>query len=329
MLMRMLVQLLAYDDASPTSAPRRRSVDWTRLLQDVTVGRPAEREYDLQPLEEKTIWDGTRTTSFDETTELTLALSTLAADRYRLSWTGNGTNPEFRIDREFNAGSCDIAFEVNANATVTVSANVGAPNFADVEIGDTVLVPGLATGDPDGPFDSLNVGYWIVLATTEDTFTMRRPTGESFSGETEQVTVPTNLDLQVFSSDRVQVGDTVQISAGFAQSARRAYQVQAVTTTTLDIQCSEAIAEEEEIVPGADSFAVYSDAKHYVYIETTGDCVARFNGNTGDHDAFAPTVAEDGTVQPGMLLKTGTAWKLVLVNKSGASITVFTVGIGA
>lgn len=320
-LLTLSTHVLAYDDQVSSSNPQLRVVDWSRAMRGLVTETPRSEIVKLAPGEEAVWFDGTRTTGFDGTTELSLSLSPLAADRYRIEWTGAGTLPAFRVDRSFDASSATLTLTVNANSTVTVTG-VG-PTYSDVQVGDTVLIPGPTTGDPASPFSTENEGYWTALASTPTSMVLARPSGVSFSGVSEVVAVASMNEILAFSSDRVQEGDKLEILAGFVTSARRSYRVLSAAPRWLDIQSTLPLAD-ETAVPGVGGLEVYSGAKAWYYAEADQEVAVKLNGDTGENNRIEPFEAGDPD-KVGWAFKKGTVWRLALLNRSQSIAKVLVI----
>src|SRR3990172_4099701 len=111
----LLIQ--AYTDATTTSNPKKRIPDVSKALLSIPVEDPRGDYFTLDAQQSLSVFNGTRTTSIDNTTEFTLALSTLASNRYRFTHTA-GTAPAFRTDRALTAIGSLITIIVNTNNTI-------------------------------------------------------------------------------------------------------------------------------------------------------------------------------------------------------------------
>jgi hypothetical protein len=206
---------------------------------------------------------------------------------------------------------------------LTVTAGSGTP-FASVQNGDTAFIPGLLTGDPAGPFNSLNTGYWVVLSATSTVLVLGRDPSVPFSGVSEgPITPSTAQQFQVFSSTGVQVGDTVDITAGFAPAAQNAYDITAVNPAWIEFRSTAPLGPQNNVMPGTAGFIIYTSAKRFVLIETDQSIVVRWNGDTGNTNRVDPLLAGDGvTSLNGSQHKFGTVYQLDIMNRSSLRATV-------
>src|SRR5690606_35814858 len=114
------------------------------------------------------VFDGLRSLDTAADSEFSLSASSLSPDLYRLTYTA-GTDPSFRTDRDIDLTGVDLTLAYTPNGVLTVTASTTP--FADVEVGDEVMVAGALTGDPSSPFSILNQGRWTVLNQSDGTLT--------------------------------------------------------------------------------------------------------------------------------------------------------------
>jgi hypothetical protein len=311
--------VLAYGDVGKTSNPAKKYVDWS-VQRSYTVANPKSDPYTVDPGSALTLFSGTRAVSVDNTTEFTLTLSPLAADRYRFAWTGVGTAPGFHTDRALTPNGHTFTLTANSNLTLTMaSSTVG--EFAAVQVGDVVYLPGISTGDAATPFSELNTGSWSVLAKdgTSTTLTLARPSQAAFVGASEVVLCNANTRIQAWAVAGVQVGDKVTISAGFPASVQNTYTVVAVTSKAFEVIATQPLPAATTAVPTATGIVFYTGAKRYVRFEADQECVVRLNGDTGNTNRMSPWEAGDPD-QTAFFEKVGPCWSAVVVNLSSSPL---------
>ncbi len=318
----IISQVRAYDDVTATSNPTRRLADWSRTLSNLPVDNASTQKLTIGALSTATIVDGTRATSIDGTSAFSLTLNSQISSRYRLTSTG-GTVPAFRVARSVPLAGIATSLTLNANLSMTVTAATGTP-FSAVAVGDVAFLRGILTGDSATLFSSLNTGYWTVIGASSTAITMTRAAGEVFSGLGEIVTPASNADFQIFSTTGIQVGDMVEISAGFAASTLRAYEVAAVTPSWIEVVSTTALALETGIIPGATGLLFYSAAKRFILLEVDQEVAVRLNGDTGNTNRLQPWLGSNLSL-PAQFMKVGPVWKLDIVNRSTVPVTVLFV----
>jgi hypothetical protein len=314
---------LAFGDPNPTGAaasnPRKKYVDWNEDI-SVSVKNPKSAPFTVDPGASLALFNGTRSNSADGTTQWTLSLSPLSADRYRFTAT-SGTAPALRTARSVSLNGVATTVAVNANQTATVSAP--ASTFSAAQVGDQVFVPGTSTGDTAGPFNALNEGLWTVLAVANDGSSMQlgRLPGAAFSAFGESVTPSSNAQFLVFSAAGVQPGDGVDVNAGFASTVLNNYVVVAVTPSWFEVISTAALPVSAVATPGASGIVFYTSAKRYIELFADQNCVLRLNGDTSDTNKVAPWQPADIN-QLGHFAKSGLCWSATVVNKSTAPLNI-------
>lgn len=308
--LRIVSTVLAHGDAPETANPLRRFTDWKRDITVEDAVNPQNTPYDIAPGEELTVFDGTRAISLDGTTVMSLALISGTTDKYRFRHT-SGADPVFRTARNFSANGGTVTCVVNANNTLTMTLAGGT--FTGIVAGDTLWIPG-SEESIASPFSVLNQGFWLVLSMTATVLVLQR-VGD-FQGTNEGPISITAVDqMRAFSSAGVQVGDKLEVSAGFASVTQKNYTVTAVTSKYVDIQSTTALPNESGISPGAAGFIFYRSAKRYLRVESDQEVVVRLNGDTGNTQRLTPWVAGDVALS-GEYTKTGPTWTLKIFNRS-------------
>lgn len=274
----------------------------------------------IQPGDSYTFFSGQRSTASDSTTVYTMTLSPIPVDPiYRFTHSA-GTAPVLRTARAVDLSPQTITVTLNTNETVTVTASSGS--FSSAQVGDSVFIPGVATGDSAGPFSETNVGWWVVLSKSSTTLTMCRRTGESFSGTGESVTVAAAGDFQVMSPGPVQRGDGVDVIAGFTAAILRSYTVREVAPTWFEIVASDPLPTSEVGTATATPPRFYTAAKRLVWLLVDQEASVAVNG--ADPIPVSPVVAGH---LPGPFIWSGPVYSLVATNRSAQELNALARGI--
>lgn len=305
-------QIVAYSDTARTNNPTKRHVDWHPEIVAMTVSNPLSESFEVLPGETVSPFSGTRSTAIDGTTAFAITYNS-TKERYRITRTG-GTAPAFRTDRGLALTGEEITVTINNNA-VAVFTISGAGVFTGTQVGDTVFVPNASTGDSANILSELNSGFWTVLAVTSKTLTLRRRANEDFQGVAEVVTLTANAQIQAYSAAGVQIGDKLEITAGFSAVTQKTFEIAEVTPGWVEFTSGSSLPLETTIIPAAAGMTFYTKAKRYVRVETDQEAVVRFNGDSGNTNKVTPWVAGDAT-QVGWVEKIGLVHSLVIVNKS-------------
>ncbi|NDG28082.1 MAG: hypothetical protein EB120_13030 [Proteobacteria bacterium] len=285
-------------------------MDWSRQMLDIPVQNPKAESFIIQAGEQKVVFDGTRATTIGVNTQFDVTMVD-ANGRYRITWTG-GDDPGLRTSRSVNLTGIEILLNALANKSLVVTASTGTP-FSSVQAGDQVYIA-------PGEFSSANEGFWSVLASTGNTLTLVRFSGEDFLAVTETVTPTTSASFRVFASSGVQPGDKVDITTSFAPALRRTFRVEAVTNSWFEIFSTSALPAQSGIQPGS-GMKFYTSSKKYLRVEVDQECVVRVNSDTSDNNRVSPWVAGDSKYV-GEYSKAGPAWALTIINKSSVALNV-------
>lgn len=318
----ILSKALCFSDitTSPASNPKLRHFDWSRAIENVSVSNPRAVPVSVLPGQEVTVFNGSRTLGSDPTTQYTISLSSLNSNSYRLTWTA-GTAPVFRTDRSLILSGVAVTVALNGNATVTMTIPSLPVTFASVQAGDTIFIPGLSTGDAAGPFSTMNEGNWTVLTSAAQSLTLMRPEGTDFQAVAETATLTAHSQLQAFAADGVQVGDTLDLIAGFSVASRKTYAISSVNAKWVEFFSSTPLALEADVAPGTAGLAIYSSAVRFLRVESTQECALRFNADTASNFRVSPIPS----IGWGWAEKFGSTWGLKIVNLSGTRLDALVI----
>jgi hypothetical protein len=318
-ILNSLSTVTIYDDSSTTNSPQQSFVNWKRNVLSMSVNNPTNTRLKVLPGQTLNVFNGTTATLIDGTSAFSISLNPVLTSTYRVLNTG-GTAPGFRTARAVTVNGVAITVAINNNASATFT--VGAPTFGSVQAGDTIFIPTALTGDSalNNVFSVLNGGYWTVLSATSTVLTVTRPTGQSFSGTAETVTPTNNLHLQAMSASGVQVGDTVEISAGFSPITRQAFVITAVNPSWVEFISTAALPLETGILPTASGMVFYTKCKRFLRIEVDQNVVLRLNGDTSDKLRISTTQLSTGENFGWFETGSGPCWQLDVVNRSTTSI---------
>lgn len=318
-------KVLSYGDVSTTSNPDKVYCDVSYTI-NADVNNPKNEKFTLYPNETRLIFDGTVSTSINNSTEFTLSLSTLDNSRYRFTYTGTGAAPAFRTDRVLTLSGVTLTLTANSNSTLTFAGSAG--NFTSVAIGDVIFIPDTTTGDSASPFSGSNVGYWEVLSKngTSSILQLSRPSGTGFTGASEVVVPSTNSQVQAFSSSGLQVGNKVTISLGFSSSIWRTYEIVAVNPSWFEVISVAVLPVSETAVPTTSGIKFYNNSKRYVKATADQECVIRTNDSTSDNEKLSPWIFGDSN-NVAEYSRTGPTWNLTVINKSDEALNFLLISV--
>lgn len=317
-LINLLINFLVYSDASSTTTPVLRDIDYSRQFTGVPGGNSFSRKFTIPPSDSLTIVDNTRSLTQDATTTYTVELVTGSVFRYRHT---AGTAPGFRTDR---VTSEDATTEL----TVTVSGDVvrydftggTAPTFsaAGTVVGDTFVV------ETDSPFNTLNEGTFTVVTVGSDFVEVLNSNGVAEGaivlGADIGGTIP---PISVFSAAGVQIGDQDRIvDTAFNIENRGIFTVTAVTPLYFEIENANPGIPETSITLGSGTGIVfYPDIFKWLYVEADQKVSVRVNADTSDNFELEPIVAAD-PLNVGVWITRIGVFSLVIANNGLLSANV-------
>lgn len=298
--------------------PSIRNADLSYNLLGMTVARPKSEEFAIAPGFMQSIFNGTRTTAIDGTTQFDVSQPSIAVNTFRFSWNGSGTAPAFRTARVTGIDST-TQFAVTVNGGIALYTYTGtgtAPDFSTLQVGDQVRIL------PGSGFNPVNQGAFTVIGKNSTSFSI-----QNLDAVAETILI---LDPTLFlmfsngaSSNQPQIGDKLLISAGFSQYTQGTYVLSDVTPSYLEITAANpnGLPIETGIIPGAAGFVIYSNAKQWVMIAAQQRCSIQANADSSNNTLVEPSTV-DSPEQPGLYLKNGTTYALSITNLSLETLVV-------
>lgn len=306
---------LAVGDPVNGSDPSLRYVDWRRTQKGIQVANPSVDSRQILPRQSLSIIDSVRSLNWGSDTTLTLSVSTLSSTRYRLTYAGS--QPVFRTDSGLTLSNQTVTATDLNNGSMTFTAPTG---FGSVQVGDTIFIPGLMTGDASGPFSPLNQGFWSVIGLVTNGVMVTRLPGQEFQGISESVAVTSNSQIVAFAPEGVQVNDKVKFNSSFSPINQNVYTVESVTPTWIEFTSTTPLLPEE--ISSNSALIVYGPGtKRYLKIEVDQDCVVQCNGDSSPSQIVSPWYAGDPQ-QVGQYIRTGPCWLLTIQNLSDQTLNL-------
>lgn len=311
--LNVFVHLNAYKDSAASNNPSLNAFKWSRDLQGLTADKPQSIEFCLAPGESRTLFDGQRALSSDNTTELSLLLKPGTSNTYVLRHIG-GTAPNFRTLRT-------IGSDATTEVTVTVSGSLATfqatggtiYSMASVNVGDEISIGTV--------FAPANQGRFKVLAKTADSFTVEN------TSAIEEGPIVLGVDfadeIRAYSSAGVQIGDKVKVGSGFNTISQGTYEATGVQDNLIEFYSSSSALPADSSVVGGD-ITVYSSAKKLIYLETDKPVAVQINNS---QESNLEPFIESSNSLPGILLKRSTMWSLTVTNNSTDMATLYFASI--
>lgn len=313
--MNLLVHINAYEDGNSTNNPSMNHVKWNRDMQGIDVSEPTSKGLQLQPGQSLSLFAGVQSISADATTTWDLSLKSGTTNTYRISHAG-GTAPAFRVARtEGHDATTEVT--VTKNAKLLKFESTGGQVFdlvtGGVQVGDCVRI-----GDV---FNVSNRGTFKILAFDATSFTIENENGQAEG----PITLGANFadEINTYSADGIQIGDKVDIVAGFSIVTQGTYEITDVSHDFIDFYSIDSLPSESNISNSPDALLIYRDAKQFLYIESDKKLSVTLDGSSVSQ-VIEPFKA--GTDRkPGVFMLQSSIKSAVIENKSQEVASVFFV----
>lgn len=311
--MNLLIFLNAFDDETETNNPSRNHFRWTRDLQSLSVSEPTSKCLTLPAGQSLSLFAGIQSTSADATTTWDIALKSGSSNTYVISHA-SGTAPDFRTKRVLGSDAT-TEVTVTKNAKLATFASTGGTPFdltaAGMVVGDEVRI---------GPgFNVNSQGKFKVLSFTTTSFTIEN--------ELTVAEGPIILgadfddDVRAHSADGIQVGDKVDIIAGFSPASFGTYEITDVADNFIEFFSLEALPTESAISNNPDAFLIYRDAKSFLYIESDQTLDIKINGSAVTNNLVPLRAGVE--IKPGVFMSSGSLKSAEIINTSQESASIF------
>lgn len=311
--LNLLFYLNAYEDNNPSNAPGRNNFKWERSINSALVNNPNSLEFTLAPGETRSLWDGSRTLTQNNTTQYSIALVSFSTTEYRLSWVG-GAVPTFRTLRSSGANN-------STNVTVTVNGPVVTFTSTSGQMFD-LISGGVIVGDYvriGNLFNASNQGPWQIISMTNTSFSVLNPSGAA------EGSIVLGLgfanQVRIYSATGVQINDTLSITGGFSPVTQGSYVITDVSDNFLQFSSVNPLPQEGPIV--TDNISVYFMAKKMVYVESDQHVSMLINGVAGNEINPDIGCGCAGQLKPGIFLRTSLMYSMSVTNNSINPAKVF------
>lgn len=306
------VILNTYSDTSPSNNPSLSNFKWSRSINGISASEPISESISLAPAESKTLFDGTRTLSHDNTTVYNLTLKSLSSNTYILKYV-SGTLPNFRTPRNI-ATDATSQITITKNGPITTFTASGGTLFSTtaIQVGDFVRI--------GSQFNSLNQGEFKIIAKTSTSFTI------DYSGSVAEgpITLGASFadQIQAYSALGVQANDTLVITGGFSLVTQGSYNITSVGAQFVEFYSTNILPQETSIQTNL--FNVYSSSKNFLYLETDQKLALTINGSSISN--IEPFIIGNSS-QPGLFMLKSTIYSASITNSGTDTANVFCASI--
>lgn len=313
--LNLLVHLNGYQDANASNNPSQNNFKWQRDFQGLNINEPASKSLTLPAGQTASLFSGSVSTSADNSTTWNIALKAGTSQTYVIS-KASGTSPAFRTARVSGAdATTQVTVVKNANLLVFSSTGGTALNLiaGGVAVADEVRI-GTA-------FNVVNQGKFKILARTATSFTIENPAGQAEG----PITLGSGFadQINIFSANGVQVGDKVDIVAGFSSVSFGTYEITDVSPDSIEIYSVDSLPAESGVSNNPSAFLIYRDAKSFVYIESDKALQIQIDGSASPNK-LQPMIAGT-TLVPGVFMSSSSMKSLNVTNMSLETATIFYV----
>ena len=205
-------QVLIFEDSADRN-PQIRLPDLSKSIQGIPVTYDKSDRILLNPGDIDNIAVTTRAILWDTTTQLSISRPVALNDNIRVTWTGTGTNPIFRTNRN-----------MGGDATTTVSITRVSPYTARLQqvAGTAFTLGGVVIGDfvrfePNtdlltSPFSAANVGTTLQIQAVGSNYIDFIDNGQASLDTNIVLGASYSQVLKVISPGPVKVGDTIELT---------------------------------------------------------------------------------------------------------------------
>lgn len=268
----------------------------------------------LDPREERTVASTRKPLLLDSTTEIeiTQPYNSLSQETtWRIRWTGNGTNPNFRVRRTLTINSTTTINVVRLNDTVTrVQFSVGIG--ANAKLNDILLIEKENDLGLVSPFSPINQGVPVRIVGIGSNYLDVDDAG-ILVNESNILLGVNYLDiLKVFSSTGAQTTDVLKINSSvFNYGNRGMYKVIFVSADYIDIESPSLVP---ETVSGiTEEFQIFTNSIYYFALKAKGNLQLIIDEKVLDLSTLGDTAIFAGAV---------TCSEVIVRNLSDANLSV-------
>jgi hypothetical protein len=279
--MNFKLGFLIYEGEQSTKAPAVRTPDIHIEAECIRVENDTSDRNVVNPNQIKTISSTARTLLADNTTQFAWQqhLRTSGSTRCRLLWTGTGTAPNFRTNRNIGGAADTVVTFSRLNdyvARITQTAGT-AFNLAGVQIGDFIKID--VTNDYlTSPFATSNQKEFLVQAVGANYLDFV----DNGNSSEEVVTLGADFAkvIKVLSQGDVLLGDTLSIESATGINPSNVGAFEVVNVSDNFVEFVNPLCVEQTLTNIATSIVVYEYLIGMICIRASGPFSVRFGAQT-------------------------------------------------
>lgn len=261
--------IMLYDDTS-TRNPKIKTFDIAKCIQGVVVDDDKSDRLTLAPGETKDIMVTTRALLWDPTTQLTFDRYLATGSNVRIKWTGTGTAPAFRTNRNIGGGATTVVDMTRVSPyAVRITQSAGtAWALGSVQVGDWIKFE-KNTDTFASPFSATNQGAAYQIQAKGANYIDFVDNGSAALDTGITLGANFAFALRAFSAGPVKTGDTIEI-AGAGVNASNLGRFQIVDVSPEYIEIVNPFSQAETLLYGTNSLTVYEYLIGFVHLRASG-----------------------------------------------------------
>jgi hypothetical protein len=273
-------QLLMYEDPNPKD-PKIRTPDISRDIQQVCVSKPKSDSFIIYPNEVQTILTTQRSLSFGPSTELEFLRPISGQDNIRLTYTGTGTNPVFRTNRNIGgANTTEVTISRLTPYVARIQNTAGTTWTLSSILTNDILKIEMTVDAFTSPFDPIYQGHSLVVQAKGSDYIDVIDNG-IFPDMPVGVVLGADyaFALSVFSPGPLRVGDSIEVSGSTIHPANHGKYI--ITDISPNyIQFVNPYAVPETVLYGTNSIVAYDRLVGFVLIRGDSTFKVRVGNST-------------------------------------------------
>jgi hypothetical protein len=271
-------KFLIYEDCANKN-PEIQLPNISKNIEGIVVDFDKSERLAIYSNEIKDIATTQRNVLWNSTTELEIYQPVASSDNRRVEWTGVGTAPNFRTNRNI-AGAADTQVSItrvtNYVARITNTGGT-AWNLTNVQVNDFIIFD-QSTDTVTSPFSTNNQNRKYLVQNKGANYIDLIDNGTQ-SDEIVTLGVDFADVLKVISQGDVKVGDLFQISgAGINPSNNGRFEI--VDVTDKYIEFVNPLGVDETVTIGTNSLVIYEYLIGFIHVRASAPVKLRFGSQT-------------------------------------------------
>lgn len=273
------VGFLIYEDQTDVN-PKIKLPDLSFSAHGVNVDHEKSERITIYPNEIKDIATTSRNVLWDNTTQLSFERYLAAGDNIRIKWTGTGTNPVFRTNRNIGgSATTEISITRVTPYVARLTQTSGtALTLSSVQVNDFLKFE-KNTDSFTSPLHPTNVGKTFLVQSKGANYIDFIDNGEVALDTAIPLGADFSFVLRVMSQGPVKIGDTIGVS-GSSINPSNIGQFTIVDVSPEYIEITNPLSSSETVLYGTNQITVYEYLIGFVNLRANGRFKIRFDDQT-------------------------------------------------